>query len=103
MGPRRVEAARRRLTLALCALAVGNLASTEEAGRASADAGPEVRTVVAGKEFDRGGKWRFWFGEGYRKAWATPVQLPMLDLETEKGGRRCARCRPSGTRSTASR
>jgi hypothetical protein len=86
MGPRRFEAARRRLTLALCALAVGNLASTEEAGRASADAGPEIRTVVAGKEFDRGGKWRFWFGEGYRKAWATPVQLPVLDLETEKGG-----------------
>ena len=47
---------------------------------------PETRTVVAGKEFDRGGKWRFWFGEGYRKAWTTPVSLPVLDLKTEAGG-----------------
>jgi hypothetical protein len=86
MGPRRFGAARRPLALALCALAVASFASTEEAGRASANASPETRTVVAGKEFDRGGKWRFWFGEGYRKAWATPVQLPVLDLATEKGG-----------------
>jgi hypothetical protein len=86
MGPRRVEAACRSLALAACALAGAGVAWAEEAGRGSADAGPETRTVVAGKEFDRGGKWRFWFGEGYRKAWATPVQLPVLDLATERGG-----------------
>ena len=32
------------------------------------------------------GHWRFWFGDGYRKAWATPVELPVLDLKTEAGG-----------------
>ena len=37
---------------------------------------PATQTVVAGKEFDRSGHWRFWFGEGYRKAWATPVAFP---------------------------
>ena len=33
-----------------------------------------------------GGNWRYWFGNGYRKAWTTPVELPVLDLATEKGG-----------------
>ena len=46
----------------------------------------DTRTIVAGKEFDRGGKWRYWFGDGYRKAWTTPVVLPVLDLSTEAGG-----------------
>ena len=46
----------------------------------------QTQTIVAGKEFDRSGKWRFWFGEGYRKAWTTPVVLPVLDLKTEAGG-----------------
>jgi hypothetical protein len=48
--------------------------------------GPEKQTVVAGQEFDRSGNWRFWFGEGYRKAWTTPVEVPVLDLKTEAGG-----------------
>ena len=52
--------------------------------------GPHARagakqTVVAGEEFDRSGQWRYWFGNGYRKAWTTPVELPVLDLETESG------------------
>ena len=54
---------------------------------AAAVASPdETRTIVAGKEFDRGGTWRFWFGDGYRKAWTTPVEFPVLDLATEAGG-----------------
>jgi hypothetical protein len=78
----------RRLEAAGCLLAAGLLA-----GRASGDDAAEApnkpaetRTVVAGKEFDRGAFWRFWFGEGYRKAWTTPVDIPVLDLETEAGG-----------------
>jgi len=63
-------------------------ASAEQAPPApSSDAAkPEMRTVVAGKEFDRGGTWRFWFGQGFRKAWTTPAELPVLDLKTEAGG-----------------
>ena len=52
----------------------------------SSTARSETRTIVAGKEFDRGGSWRFWFGDGYRKAWTTSVELPVLDLSTESGG-----------------
>jgi hypothetical protein len=49
-------------------------------------AASDTQTIVAGKEFDRGGKWRYWFGNGYRKAWTTPAALPVLDLSTEAGG-----------------
>ena len=51
-------------------------------GRARA----ETRSVVAGPEYKRGGAWQFWFGKGYRGAWTTPVELPVLDLATEAGG-----------------
>jgi hypothetical protein len=66
--------------------AAPDAASTVLTPAALPAAQPETRTVVAGKEFDRGGKWRFWFGEGYRKAWTTPVEAPVLDLATEAGG-----------------
>jgi len=52
----------------------------------SAPAAAETRKVVAGELFNRGGSWRFWFGDGYRQAWTTPVELPVLDLKTEAGG-----------------
>ena len=55
------------------------------AGFSSANA-EETRKVVAGEVFNRGGSWRFWFGEGYRKAWTTPTDLSVLNLQTEAGG-----------------
>jgi hypothetical protein len=64
------------------------MASSDQAAQptASTAAKPQMRQVVAGKEFDRGGSWRFWFGDGYRKAWTTPVALPVLDLKSDAGG-----------------
>ena len=56
------------------------------AGFSTVTSAEETRQEVAGKVFDRGGRWRFWFGDGYRKAWTTPVELPVLDLHTEAGG-----------------
>ena len=70
--------------LALAAPAVSPVVAAPEGSASSVPV--ETRTLVAGKEFDRGGKWRYWFGEGYRKAWTTPVELPVLDLSTEAGG-----------------
>jgi hypothetical protein len=49
-------------------------------------ASAETRKVVAGEVFARGGVWRFWFGDGYRKTWITPAEIPVLDLKTEAGG-----------------
>ena len=50
------------------------------------DARPEARRVVAGEAFGKGGSWQFWFGRGYRRAWTTPAELPVLDLKAEAGG-----------------
>jgi hypothetical protein len=55
-------------------------------GTGFSTAAAETRRVVAGELFDRGGTWRFWFGDGYRKAWTTPAELPVLELATEAGG-----------------
>ncbi|OUJ75785.1 metallophosphoesterase [Hymenobacter crusticola] len=44
-------------------------------------------TIAANKRYsDRGKFHKFLFGEHYRKEWATPVTMPVLDLATEKGG-----------------
>ncbi len=86
---------RHRWGLASCLVALPLFAgaapavdASEETAAATAQeaAGPETRTLVAGKEFDRSGNWRFWFGQGFRQAWTTPVQVPVLDLKTEAGG-----------------
>ncbi|MFC6999863.1 hypothetical protein [Rufibacter roseus] len=42
--------------------------------------------VVAGKHYDRGFFHRLWWGKHYRKVWATPVTLPILDLSRMHGG-----------------
>ena len=56
------------------------------ASAAAVTSAEETRQVVAGKEFNRGTMWRFWFGNDYRKAWTTPATVPVLDLKTEAGG-----------------
>jgi len=44
-------------------------------------------TVAAGPEYDKvGGLHRFFLGESYRKIWATPVKIRIINLKTEKGG-----------------
>jgi hypothetical protein len=79
---------RRAFALACAFTLAATVASPQEAApqATTTTPRPEARTVVAGKEFDRGGKWRYWFGDGYRKAWTTPVALPVLDLKAEAGG-----------------
>ncbi len=86
---------RRRWGLAGCLVAVPLLAGAAPAQDASGQAAPaaapaaaepQTRTIVAGPEFDRSGTWRFWFGQGFRQAWTTPVQVPVLDLAREAGG-----------------
>ena len=86
MSRHRFNAATGLVVVGLFSLAAPGVAWTEDAAPASSTVSPDTRTVVAGKEFDRGGKWRFWFGDGYRKAWTAPAAIPMLDLKTEAGG-----------------
>ncbi|GAA4297555.1 hypothetical protein [Nibribacter koreensis] len=42
--------------------------------------------VVAGKQYDKGWWHRLWWGTHYRKVWAQPVTLPVLDLDNMYGG-----------------
>jgi hypothetical protein len=43
--------------------------------------------VVMGPEYDKvSSLHRFWLGESYRKIWATPVKVRVIDLQKEHGG-----------------
>ena len=46
----------------------------------------ETRSVAAGPQYAAGGFHRFWFGNGYRDLWTTPVEVPVLDLQKTGGG-----------------
>ncbi|HKU60975.1 MAG TPA: hypothetical protein VJQ44_07160 [Gemmatimonadales bacterium] len=52
--------------------------------------GSTVR-MAAGPEYEAGLVHRFFFGSRYRKLWATPIEVPVLDLETFAGGLRPTR------------
>ncbi|HEV7330851.1 MAG TPA: BamA/TamA family outer membrane protein [Flavisolibacter sp.] len=48
---------------------------------------PDSIRVAIEPAYDEVGRFhRFWLGEGYRKLWAAPVTLRVLDLDKEKGG-----------------
>jgi len=44
------------------------------------------KTVVAGPQYKRSAIHQFLWGKNYRKEWTTPVKLPLLMLDTAKGG-----------------
>ncbi|MFL5312199.1 MAG: hypothetical protein ACJ79H_17335 [Myxococcales bacterium] len=43
-------------------------------------------TVVPGARYHAGWLYRFFFGAHWRDAWTTPIEVPVLDLETFDGG-----------------
>ncbi len=59
------------------------LITTAAAPFASAE---ETKQVVAGAQYERSGFYKFWFGKDYRKAWTTPIEVSVLDLDAEAGG-----------------
>lgn len=48
--------------------------------------GADSVTIVPGRQFKAGGVHRFFFGTRYRRTWATPVKIPVLDLKRFGGG-----------------
>jgi hypothetical protein len=46
---------------------------------------PSTRTVLAG-DYKNSPRHRFWFGRHYREEWLTPVTVPVLMLDTARGG-----------------
>ena len=48
---------------------------------------PDSVTVAIAPEYDEVGRsHRFFFGQNYRRIWATPVKMRVFELEKEKGG-----------------
>ena len=60
------------------------------AGLAAAGAEPARKSVVAG-DYHANGLHRFFLGNDYRKTWATPVSVEVLDLGKEAGGLKAVR------------
>jgi hypothetical protein len=44
------------------------------------------RTVIAGKQYEANAWKKFLWGTDYREEWATPIQVPVLNLDTIFGG-----------------
>ncbi|MGZ8543843.1 MAG: BamA/TamA family outer membrane protein [Flavisolibacter sp.] len=44
------------------------------------------RTVIIGSEYNKSPAYRFFWGRHYRKEWMTPVRVPVINLDTIKGG-----------------
>jgi hypothetical protein len=42
--------------------------------------------VAPDAHYKKGGLHRFFFGDHYRDLWATPIEIPVLDLKTYAGG-----------------
>ncbi|MCJ8166234.1 hypothetical protein MKJ04_15405 [Pontibacter sp. E15-1] len=65
----------------------------QEDARVSADelpgmapVGPDSVWAIAGRHYDRSGFHRFFWGDHNRKAWTTPVKVPVLRLQELYGG-----------------
>lgn len=48
--------------------------------------GTESVTVVAGEKYAAGDLHEFFFGDGYRDLWTTPIEVPVLDMDIVAGG-----------------
>jgi hypothetical protein len=76
--------------LVLAAAVVPPRVAAQAARQDSLVPGSTVR-IAAGPEYDAGFFHRFFFGTHYRKLWATPIEVPVLDLDTFAGGLRATR------------
>lgn len=71
------------------ALAAQQTAWAQQVAVADGGAGfPDSAQVVADGRYQAGGFHRLLLGSGYRKIWATPIRVPVLDLTRVAGGLR---------------
>ncbi|WP_449438499.1 hypothetical protein [Pedobacter steynii] len=58
-----------------------------------------ITVAIAPEYNDVSGFHRFWLGESYRRVWATPVKIRIIDLQKEKGGLKIVKlgvgCKPA--------
>ena len=63
-----------------------DLTVASTAAMARSDSAGDSIDIVPGAQYQAGGMHRMLLGDGYRNLWATPVRVPVLDLETFQGG-----------------
>ena len=54
--------------------------------RSVPEPGDTTHVAVPGGRFKKGGLGRWFYGSDYRQLWTTPIELPVLDLDTVGGG-----------------
>ncbi len=50
------------------------------------DLSGQTKTVAASQQYEIGDKAKVWLGENYRDTWATPITVPVFDIQKERGG-----------------
>jgi hypothetical protein len=74
-------------TTLCCAAALLSFAAPNRAQAQRDSSGTKgVLTVTPGAQYKSGGLARLFLGSGWRDVWVTPVQAPVLDIETYAGG-----------------
>ncbi len=77
-------------TTALSLLAAAGLlapsAALAQIAKSPPPEGATVHEAVIGARYEAGGFKRWFLGGGYRDVWATPIRLPVLDLDGTAGG-----------------
>src|SRR4029078_92831 len=82
-----VRAVRKRTDVRIAGVVICGLATMlASATGALAQAAPETREVVIGKEYEAGGFHRWLWGTDYRALWTMPVKVRVLDLHHFAGG-----------------
>lgn len=84
--PTRPEQALRWFALALCASAAIVSRVSAQIVKSPPPEGATTHTVVPGVRYDAGGLRRWFVGGGYRDIWGVPIEIPVLDLDSEAGG-----------------
>jgi hypothetical protein len=77
-----------QLTLLLGCLPLAPVAAQAKADTAAAG---ETAQVTAGPQYDTGWLQRVFFGSHYRDLWSTPIEAPVLDMDSFAGGLKVTR------------
>lgn len=76
-----------RLAPLIAALAIGGpSAVAAQIAKFPPPEGATTHTVIPGERYQRSGLARWFLGGGYRDVWATPIEIPVLDMDTTYGG-----------------
>ncbi|MES2829327.1 MAG: BamA/TamA family outer membrane protein [Bacteroidota bacterium] len=70
----------------ICTLLIVTMACSVAVAQSNLKAGDSITVAIAPEYNKVGNLHRFFLGESYRKLWATPVKIRIVDLQKEKGG-----------------